>query len=224
MKQAVKFGLPVCLLLVLAAAGCKEETAPVFTRLIINPECGVAPLEIEGYATVSGGDESGVPTGGNSNLEMTWDYDDGTTSSTSISYHVFDKPGIYNVSVTATDPDGKTTNISMPVTVRADTLNVDASSNVHADNVNEEDKGLVATGEEIYFTVIAESCDIDPAVDDNYRNLSFIWRMPGGYEFYARNPVFAFDTAGEYDVSVEVFLPALAVVRHSSIHFVVTDP
>ncbi len=226
MKQIVIFALPVCALLVLFCAGCNDESTPQFTRLVINPQCGVVPIEIEGYATVSGGNESGDPTGGSNNLEMTWDFDDGTTGSTSLAYHVFDEPGIYNVSVSAKDPDGKVTTISLPITVRADTLSVQAISDFHGEMINPGQEGLVATGENISFSVSAESCDIDPANDDHYRNLTFVWHMndADGTVFDARDPIFAFQEAGEYDVTVDVTLPELAVTRHSTLHFSVSAP
>ncbi|MBU8869460.1 MAG: PKD domain-containing protein [Gemmatimonadales bacterium] len=226
MKYAVKIGLPICLLFVLISAGCNDETEPLFTRLIIAPQCGVVPLEIEGYATVSGGNETGDPTGSTNNLEMTWDFDDGSTGSTSIAYHVFDEPGIFNVTVTATDPDGKTTEISMPVTVRADTLSVWATSNFHGEMINEGEDGLVPTGEDIFFNVFAESCEIDRDNDEHYRNLNFVWHMNDAdeQEFYSRDPIFAFDVAGEYEVTVDIFMPKLAVVRHSSLQIIVSDP
>ena len=242
MKHPVKLILPAIVLLALLISGCSDETEPQFTRLVINPQCGVVPLEIEGYATVSGGNESGDPTGGNNNLEITWDFDDGTTSSTSISYHVFDKPDVYNVRVTAKDPDGKTTEISLPVTVRADSLWVDATSNLHGDLVNPGEEGLVKTNEDIYFNLYAESCEIDMDVDDHYRNLSFVWHMGDWHDVvvideegeetiisvetvsYTRSPVFSYAIADEYDVTVDVAYPALAVIRHSALHFTVTDP
>ena len=226
MKQTVKFILPVCLLLVLLAAGCNDETAPLFTRLVINPQCGVVPLEIEGYATVSGGNETGDPTGGNNNLEMTWDFDDGTTGTTSIAYHLYDEPGEYTVTVTAKDPDGQTTEISLPITVRADTLSVWATSNFHGELINPGQEGLVNTGEDIFFNVFAAACAVDEENDDHYRNLNFLWHMndAAGTSPETRQPVFAFGTAGEYDVTVAVTYPELAVTRHSSLHFSVSDP
>ena len=226
MKHVVKFGLPITLLLVLISTGCNDETEPLFTRFSISPQCGVAPLEIEGYATVSGGNETGDPTGGNSNLEMTWDFDDGTTGSTSIAYHIYDDPGVYTITVTAKDPDGKSTDISLPVTVRADTLEVWATSNFHGETINPGEEGMVDTGEAIFFNLFAESCGIDPDNEDHYRNLNFIWHMNdlAGTVYETRSPIFAFDTAGVYDVTVDISLPALAVTRHSSLNFIVTDP
>jgi len=225
-QNSVMAVLPVLVLLALVATGCNDETEPEFTRLIINPQCGVVPLEIEGYATLTGGNETGDPTGGNNNLEITWDFGDGATGTTSIAYHVYREAGDYDVVVSAKDADGKTASISVPVTVRADTLSVEATSNFHGDLVNPGEEGLVTTGQDIHFTVFAESCTIDRDNDDHYRNLSFVWRMNDstGQIFESRDPVFSFDAPGTYEVSVAVSLPELAVTRHSSLTFIVTDP
>jgi PKD domain len=226
MKHAITVALPAVLLLALLVGGCNDESVPEFTRLVVNPSCGVMPLEIDGFAAVSGGNESGDPTGGNNNLEMTWDFGDGTTGQTSIAYHIYDEPGTYNVRVTATDPDGQTAEISTPVVVRADTLTVEAASNFHGEFVNAEDEGRVTTGQQILFNLFAESCDIDPTNDEHYRNLTFVWHMNDSADrvYYSRNPIFSYDTAGEYDATVAVTHPALAATRKSTLHFVVTDP
>lgn len=227
MKTALKIALPALLMLaLLAVTGCDDETEPEFTRVVVSPQCGVVPLEIEGYAAASGGNEGGDPTGGNNNLEITWNFDDGASSSTSIAYHIYDEAGDYLIEVTAKDPDGKTAQAFVPVTVRADTLDVAAGSNFHGDLINPGDEGIVETGQLIFFDVTASACGIDPQVDDDYRQLSFVWSMNDGtgQEYYTRRPVYSFDTAGEYTVNVAVALPALACTRHSSLTFTVVDP
>ncbi len=226
MKTALKIALPALLVLAMLLTGCNDESEPEFTRLVINPQCGVVPLEIEGYATASGGNESGDPTGGNNNLEIDWKFGDGSTSNTSLTYHIFDEPGIYTVEVTAKDPDGKIASITMPVTVRADTLTVQAESNFHGELINPGDEGVVATGQSVFFGLVASACEIDPDEDDNYRSLSYDWSMNDGTgtHFYTRNPVYSFPVAGSYEVSVAVTLPGLAATRHSTLQFTVVDP
>lgn len=226
MKHAVTFALPAVLLLALLFCGCNDESVPEFTRVVVNPTCGVVPLEIEGYAAVSGGNESGSPTGGTNNQEVTWDFGDGSTGTTAIAYHVYDEPGVYTIEVRAEDPDGQAATLTLPVTVRADTLTVNAESNFHGESIAVGEEGRVETGQLIYFSVLAESCDIDPENDEHYRNLTFVWRMNdvGNHMYYTRKPVFAFQAAGEYDVVVSVTHSALAATRHSTLHFVVTDP
>ena len=65
MKRAFLLLLPAILLVFLAVAGCKDESLPSFTRILVYPDCGVVPLQVEGRAMASGGNESGDPTGGN---------------------------------------------------------------------------------------------------------------------------------------------------------------
>ena len=87
MKRAFLL-LVMALLLLAVATGCNDdESKPAFTRLRVSPDCGVIPLDVEGYAVLSGGDESGDPMGGNNSLEIDWDFGDGGTGSTTIAYH-----------------------------------------------------------------------------------------------------------------------------------------
>jgi len=75
-------------MIVLAAAGCEDEhSEPKFTRVSAVPDCGVVPLNVDFFAAVSGGNESGDPMGANNLLEIKWSFGDGTTSETSVSFH-----------------------------------------------------------------------------------------------------------------------------------------
>ncbi len=240
MKRALFLLLPAVLLVLIALVGCEDETNPKFTRLRVYPDCGVAPLNVEGLAIASGGNESGDPTGGNNNLEITWDFGDGGAGgSTSVAYHTFtrdenqtfQRDTTYTVTVKAVDPDGKTTTISTLVHVMADTLAIEASSNFPG--------GAATTNDTIRFDLHALACNINPDIDDDYRNLVFNWDMGDTfvvfegsppepvsypYVFSNRQPVFNYEEAGAYDVTVSVTYPELATTRYATLHFDVISP
>ncbi|MBK7771849.1 MAG: PKD domain-containing protein [bacterium] len=141
MKRVSKL-LSICLAtlaLAFLATGCKEDNKPRITRMNVSPSCGVAPVEVIATAYASGGDETGDPLGGNNGLDMNWNYGDGGTGSTSVSYHTYNTPGEYNVIVTATDPGGESASASVPVTVLADSLVVGAATNFPGGTVTTDD-------------------------------------------------------------------------------------
>ena len=216
MKRLFLLLLPAAVLLViLAMAGCDDESKPEFTRVTIFPECGVVPLAVECYATTSGGNETGDPTGSSNNLEMTWDFRDGGTGQTSINYHTFQEPGTYEVLVTAKDPDGNTATALFPVTVLADTLNIEVSSNFP--------EGAATTADTVRFDVRAEACDIDPDAAGDYVKLNFRWTMDGN-TFLGQNPEYSFAAPGEYMVELAASYASLAVVRKDTLTLTITDP
>ncbi len=229
MKRAFLLLLPAVMLVFLSIAGCKDETEPSFSRIRVYPECGVVPLQVDCFAAATGGDESGDPTGGNNNLSITWSFGDGTPGgSTSLAYHTFTEPGNFTVVATAEDGDGKTTSTSQVVRVMADTLSIEASSNFP--------DGMATVNDSIRFDVRALSCDVNPDIEDDYRNLNFSWGMDDSfyvyssidtlhleYEFTNRRPTFQFSEAGTYEVTVGVTFPALATTRLDTLYIEVTD-
>lgn len=233
MKRALLLLLPAVLLVLLSIAGCNDETEPEFSRIRVYPTCGVVPLQVDCLAFVSGGNESGDPTGGNNNLAITWNFGDGSSNgSTSIEYHTFNLPGQYTVIATAEDPDGKTTSISQTIDVMADTLSIEASSNFPG--------GVATVNDTVRFDLRALSCQVNPDIEDDYRNLIFNWAMddsfsiitPGTppdtthheYVYENHRPVFQFHEVGTYEITVSVSYPALATTRHDTIYLDVVDP
>ncbi len=215
MKRALLLLFPAILLAFVALSGCDDESKPAFTRLKVYPDCGVIPLQVEGLAIVSGGNESGSPTGGNNNLEIQWNFGDGGTSQTSISYHTFQDAGEYLVQVTATDPDGNKATASYPVIVYADTLSIEALSTPEA--------GTVPVGTAVSFDVTAESCDIDPDVEGDFVKLAYRWDF-GDRVFADRQVTRTWNTPGTYEVYLAVTYPALSVTRRDTLEFTVTGP
>ena len=216
MKRACLLLLPAMLLIALAT-GCQDESKPAVTRVRVTPACGVAPLQVEGFAAVSGGNEGGDPMGGTNNLEVSWNYGDGGTGTTSISYHRYDLPGEYNVTVTAKDPDGNIASSTVPVVVLADSLVITADSSFP--------DGNVTAGTRIQFEIAAFSCDIDfPTVPGDSVKMIYRWEMGDAANtvYTGPRPRFTYAVAGEYDVNVAVTYPALSVTRHAALHFSVT--
>jgi PKD repeat protein len=217
MKRACLLLLPAMLLIALAAPGCTDDhSKPIFTRVRVTPACGVAPMDTEVFAAVSGGNESGDPMGGTNNLEIAWNFGDGATSSTAISYNQYMEPGEYTITVTATDPDGETATSKVPVTVLADSLVIAVDSNFP--------DGNVTVGERIQFDLAAFSCDINfPTVPGDSVKMVYLWDMgaPGDSLFTGSMPSFTYAAAGTYDVNLAVTYPALAVTRRATLQFVV---
>lgn len=216
MKRACLLLLPA-LLLALAAIGCNEESKPAFTRVRISPACGVAPMSVEGYAIVSGGDETGEPLGGNNNLEIAWAWGDGGTGRTTIDYHDYLTPGDYTVTVTAKDPEGNTATEMVPIQVLSDSLLVAANYSTTSGNVS--------TADTVQFEFSALSCDIDyPTVLGDSVKVQILWEMndPGANVYDVASPRFLFTTPGDYEVDLTVTYPAWAVTRKSTVMLTVT--
>jgi len=216
MKRACLLLLPA-VMLVLAASGCNDESKPSFTRVRVTPLCGVAPVDVEGYAIVSGGDESGEPLGGNNNLEINWSFGDGGTGRTSLAYHKYTDPGDYQITVVAKDPQGNTASSELMVSVMTDSMLINAIS------LNFPD-GVATTADIIQFSFEAESCDIDfPTVMGDSVKVEILWEMndPGNHVYTIAEPLFRFDTADTYDVDLTLTYPAWAVTRKSQIQITV---
>lgn len=223
MKRSCMLLVPALIILAVVV-GCNDESLPTFTRVNVTPQCGVVPMDVEGYAILSGGNETGDPLGGNNNLEVKWDFGDGGTGNTSIAYHTFTEAKECTVTVVGTDPDGNTTTATFPVTVLPDSLVMEAGSNFP--------DGACTTADTVRFNMLAESCDIDfPEVLGDSVKLQFTWNM-GDMEdledvdnttYSVVSPEFRFFTAGVYDVEVVVFYPAWAVERRQTLTFNVTD-
>ena len=218
MKRACILWVPALLILAVTS-GCNDESKPNFTRLRVTPECGVVPMDVEGYAVVSGGNESGDPLGGNNNLDIQWAFGDGGTGSTTLAYHRYFTPGEYTVTVVGTDPDGNSATSSIPILVLPDSLVIQASSNFP--------DGNVSTADTVRFDILAYSCDIDyPTVPGDAVKMEFLWSMGDGAntEYSLPNPEFRYFTPGTYEAMVTVFYPAWAVYRNTTLTFIVTDP
>jgi len=218
----------ICLLLVLLVAtvfaGCKEETSPKITRINVSQDCGVVPLRIEVYGTASGGDESGDPTGGVNNLDYVWDFGDGT-GATSISYHEYTTPSppdsFYVITLTVTDPDGKTDKSQAEVVAIADSLHIEATMT--------PDTGIT-TATPVMFDYTAKTCGVDPDFDQDYVKLSPAWHVmdpafpDGEVVYYGRTPTHTFAAPGTYDVRLNVFYAEWSVYRNVDLQVTVTGP
>lgn len=215
--------------LALLAAGCKEDSKPRITRMNVTPSCGVAPVSVVATAYASGGDESGSPLGGNNNLEMTWQFGDGGTGATSVTYHTYNVAGEYDVVVTATDPAGETASANVPIVVLPDSLVVEVATNFPNNDPT--------TADVVRFDATVYTCGVDyPTVPGDAVKLAFRWRMndPAGRVFTEAqpgrqvtpegDPGVRFTVPGVYDVELTVTYPAWAVTRHRTIQLTVGSP
>jgi len=209
--------LAAAAVLALAATGCNDESKPTITRMFATPSCGVAPLKVEVYGIASGGNETGDATGGNNNLEFTWDFGDGS-STTSISYHTYAAPGDYTVTLRVQDPDGNSATASLPVTVVADSLIVEAWA----------EPAAVTTADTVHFDYRGSSCGVDPDSDtDRASYLIQRWNMgdpgfTGGGVYLGAEPRHTFSAPGTYNVVVTVTYPGWAVTRRDTVTVEVT--
>ena len=212
----------ICLvtaLLLVVIAGCNEENHPKITRINVSQYCGVVPMNVEVFGAASGGNESGGATGGVNNLEYIWNFGDGS-GATSLSFHTYTEASdsFYTVTLTVTDPDGKSDVGFAEVTVVADSLTITAETFPASG---------ISAGTPVTFNYLAMSCDIDSANDDDYVQLDQTWTvidaaMTDGQAVYeGRNPVHSFAAAGTYDVELHVFYAAWEVHRHIDFQVVV---
>lgn len=219
MKRACML-LVMALLLLAATTGCNETSKPAFTRLRVTPACGVIPMEVEGYAVLSGGDETGDPMGGNNKLEINWDFGDGGTGRSTLAYHQYNVAGEYRVTVTGRDPEGNTASTFVDVTALSDSLIMRVGSNFP--------EGNVTTADTVRFDMeYLRSCDIDyPAVLGDSVKMEFTWEMgdPDTTVYNVVAPEFQYTTPGQYQAKVSVFYPFWAVVRDTILEITVTDP
>ena len=219
MKRACMLIIPALMILAVVAGCVDDESKPTFTRVRVTPQCGVVPMDVEGYAILSGGNETGDPLGANNNLEIKWTFGDGGTGNTTIAYHKYLEEGTWEIEVVGSDPDGNTTTATFEVTVLPDSLVMKAGSNFP--------DGNVTTADTVRFDIDLESCDIDypQALGDSVK-VQFLWEM-GDLDdtaYTVATPEFRFTTAGVYDVEVSVFYPAWAVHRKQTLTFNVTAP
>ena len=147
---------------------------------------------------VSGGDLKEDPTGGNTYLDIEWNFGDGGTGVGSILAHTFVDPGVYDVVVTVKDDDGSSPPPrTLTVEIRADSLSIDAYA----------DLATVAVGDPVTFGVDAEMCDFAGEASD-YNRFDFLWQMDDAREteYVRRAPthVFAAGDVGTREVRVRL--------------------
>jgi len=209
--------LPTLALLTILAVytGCTEnENEPVITRLHVAPQCGVAPVRVDVYGAASGGDESGPATGGANNLEYTWNFGDGTTSNTTIAYHVYETGGEYTVRLTVKDPGGKSDTDTVHVSVIADSMTIEATAT----------PATSSPGERVVLDYRAISCAIDPDLAGDYRNLVQRWTLARTSTgdtivvYDGKEPSHTFGSAGSYTAYLQVAFPAWSVVRRDTLY------
>jgi len=109
-------------------SGCstEENRVPVFSRIDTSTDCGTAPLTVQFNAYATGGNLIDSPTGGNTYLNIDWNFQDGSTGHGSVVNHIFTEPGTYIVEITVTDADGDGETWFREITVLSDVMIVHA--------------------------------------------------------------------------------------------------
>jgi PKD repeat protein len=153
----------------------------------ISPEAGFSGLPTSGYAplTVNFTDEStfGLPI-----ISWDWDFGDGGISSEQNPQHVYETPGIYDVSLTIfdgtfTDTETKTAYITVNSLV-----------------------GPVAgfSADPLGGTAPLEISFSDESVQGTYPILNWDWDFGDGNTATGQNPVHVYETTGVYTVSLTI--------------------
>ncbi|MEZ4387708.1 MAG: PKD domain-containing protein [Candidatus Krumholzibacteriia bacterium] len=213
MRKHVSILLPVLLVIGLVL-GCGEDVAkPQITRLSASETCGVAPLRVDFRGDATGGAPLADPTGTNNWLKFTWDFGDGTVieNGTSIAYHEYAAPGTYLATLTAEDDGGDRASRSLMVDVRADSLVVEAYSEVAGVLTSD-----VKTCEPVTFAITADACDFDP-VRDSYERYVYRWTA-GGVTYRDPSPVLTFSDAdvGPQAVTLVLEDPVRSITRYDT--------
>ena len=122
--------------LTVTVAGCEEDTKPYITKLSANPLCGtlvMAPdstlgLTVEFFGRASSGNRFDDPTGANSALEWSWDFNgDGRIDAQNVvqpSYR-YTRAGDYRASLVVMDDDGDQDIRTLLVQIRDDSVDLD---------------------------------------------------------------------------------------------------
>lgn len=199
-------------------AGCKSDNlVPYFTRWASNVDCGVAPLLVQFTARASGGDLEADPTGANSYLNISWDFQDGGTGNGSLVFHTFETPGVYDVALTVRDKDGDGETQHILLTVRADSLSVHA---VPGGDGGEPDTTITA-GQLVPFSLYAQTCGFDTDTGNYENRFLFHWDMGdiAHTVFTGRSPDFIYTAAnvGLRQAIVTVTDDQYGVTRHDTV-------
>ena len=201
------------------AVGCGDEDdlVPYFTRVDADPYCGVAPLQVQFLAFASGGDTKADPTGGNTYLDIDWDFGDGSTDKGAILFHTFDEPGEYEIVVTVKDDDGSAPPPeSLFITVRSDSMYVEAAPDT-----------TVPANTPALFRVTADLCDFDP-VDGDYTRFDYLWLMDDDagsvYTGPAPSHTYRAVDVGTHSVRLRVTDTQTTTVRWDTLTVEVTAP
>lgn len=201
----------------LPGCGDDENLVPYFARTEAEPECGVAPLEVQFLAYATGGDMADDPTGANNYIDIDWDFGDGQTGFGSVIFHVYDTPGEYEVVVRAKDKDGDAS--------RPDTLHVVVRDRFM--NLVTTPDTTVTAGDEVAFGLNAELCGFDP-LESSYSRFSYLWEMDDedGTVYTERFPVHVYpvEEVGTHVVKITVEDLQTSFVERDSLTVEVTAP
>lgn len=162
--------------------------------IITEPESPPEIVDVNATTPVAEGDEVefsiDVEDENADAVTYDWDFDDGGSSGASEPVHVYDEPGTYEVSVTATDPAGQTDTATVEVVVEE----IPNEPPVIEEVIGPDDVSVDNTAN---FGVIASD-------DTDTDELTYEWDMGDGSTDAGVSVQHAFSAEGVYDVEVTV--------------------
>src|SRR5918992_46623 len=164
-----------------------EESAESLTAEIIsNATEGVAPATFEFQANLTGGTEP---------YTYVWSFDDGSEASDEQTVlHTFDEAGTYNVTLTVTDADQNEASDSLEVTVTEPPVEEPPTGDLTAEIGSNATEGVAPAT--IEFTATAAG---------GTEEYEYAWDFGDGSEVSdEQDPVYTFDEAGTYNVTLTV--------------------
>lgn len=147
-----------------------------------TPLSGVVPLEVT-FNGENSTDDKGI-------VSFLWDFADGTTSSETNPVHTYNAVGVYEVTLTVTDEEGLTGTDTVTITVTEEVVNEAPVAVIAATPID----GTVPL--EVTFTGSNSTDDVGI--------VSYAWDFGNGDSSTESDPVYVFEVAGTYEVSLTV--------------------
>src|SRR5919107_2784247 len=164
----------------------EESTELLTVGIISNGTEGVAPATFEFQANLTGGTEP---------YTYIWSFDDdGEASDEQTVLHTFDEAGTYNVTLTVTDTDQNEASDSLEVTVTEPPVEEPPTGDLTAEIGSNATEGVAPAT--IEFTATAAG---------GTEEYEYAWDFGDGSEASdEQDPVYTFDEAGTYNVTLTV--------------------
>jgi chitodextrinase len=165
-----------------------KPKAKIEIKEIISGEIIIHKGETLHFSALNSSDEDGKIE------SYYWDFDDGNSSSSGNPKHQYGSPGVYYVTLTVIDNDGKTNLTSIQITV----INNDPIAQIGINNHPAPELGEIP----VYYTIQFNSTgsyDLDGEI------VIWSWDFGDGNISTEQNPKYTYDTVGFYTVELTVY-------------------